>query len=166
MTDDRSGASKTRRGLAGRVAVVAVLAIAVAAVLYVKGTQSGSASDASEQVAAQGALPRLVDLGSDKCVPCKMMAPILAELQKEYADRFETIVIDVWKTYSEAQKYGVQVIPTQVFFDAEGNELSRHEGFLSREDILKTWQRHGFDFGPIEKPEKSENTEDPSRQNT
>jgi thioredoxin 1 len=95
---------------------------------------------------ADGALPRLVDLGADKCVPCKMMAPILDELQRDFAGEFDVVFIDVWKDGSQAENYGIRVIPTQIFFDAAGQELFRHEGFFSREDILKTWQEHGFSF--------------------
>ena len=47
---------------------------------------------------------------------------------------------------SAGKKYGIRVIPTQLFYDAEGNELFRHQGFFSREDILKTWTEHGVKF--------------------
>ena len=164
MTEEQPIAKTPQKGLASRVVIVAILALAVAAVLYFKGTQTGSPGDSSPLVSAQEenpgsagatneepprneALPRLLDLGADKCIPCKMMAPILAELRQEYAGQFEVVFIDVWKNNSEAQKYGILVIPTQIFFDAAGNELFRHQGFFSREDILETWREHGFDFG-------------------
>jgi len=84
-----------------------------------------------------------------------MMAPILDELRKEYAGQFEVVFIDVWKNKSEAQKYRIRVIPTQIFYDAAGKELFRHQGFFSKEDILRTWQEHGFDFGKTGKAEGS-----------
>jgi thioredoxin 1 len=96
--------------------------------------------------ATTAALPRLVDLGADKCVPCKMMAPILADLRRDYEGRFEVIFIDVWKERSKAAEYGIQVIPTQIFYDASGKELFRHQGFFSREEILRTWREQGFAF--------------------
>ena len=88
-------------------------------------------------------LPRLVDLGAGKCIPCKQMAPILADLKKQYAGRFEVEFIDVWKNPNAGKKYGVKIIPTQIFFDAQGKELFRHVGFFSREDILATWKNVG-----------------------
>ena len=94
--------------------------------------------------AAPAALPRLLDLGSDKCVPCKMMAPMLKELQKTHATVFRTEFIDVRENRDEATKYGIRVIPTQIFFDAEGNELFRHEGYFSREAILEKWTELGI----------------------
>ena len=91
-------------------------------------------------------LPRLVDLGADKCIPCKMMAPILKELAAEYKDKLQVVFIDVWKNPQEGPKYKIRVIPTQIFFDADGKELFRHEGFFSKEDILAKWKKFGFDF--------------------
>ena len=91
-------------------------------------------------------LPRLVDLGADKCIPCKMMAPILKELAAEYKDKLQVVFLDVWKNPQEGPKYKIRVIPTQIFFDADGKELFRHEGFFSKEDILAKWKKFGFDF--------------------
>ena len=78
------------------------------------------------------ALPRLVDLGADKCIPCKMMAPLLVELRSEYEGTLKVEFIDVWKNPEEAPKYGIKLIPTQIFFDASGKELFRHECFYSK----------------------------------
>jgi thioredoxin 1 len=89
-------------------------------------------------------LPRLVDLGADKCIPCKLMAPILDELRKEYAGRFEVIVVEVWKNPDAIERYGIRGIPTQIFYDASGKELFRHVGFLSKQDILAKWKKLGI----------------------
>ncbi len=91
-------------------------------------------------VSGSNSLPRLVDVGADKCIPCKMMAPILEELRAEYAGSLEVIFVDVWKKPEEGDKYGVRMIPTQIFYDASGKELYRHLGFMSKEDILKKLQ--------------------------
>jgi thioredoxin 1 len=91
-------------------------------------------------------LPRLVDLGADKCIPCKMMAPILKELKQEYDGRMEVQFIDVWKTPDAGKAYHINLIPTQIFFDAVGKELFRHEGFFSKADILAKWKQLGIDL--------------------
>ncbi|MCL4691347.1 MAG: thioredoxin family protein [Candidatus Hydrogenedentes bacterium] len=88
-------------------------------------------------------LPKLVDLGADKCVPCKAMAPVLEELKTEYAGTFDVEFIDVWKNPGAGQKHGIRVIPTQIFYDADGKELVRHEGFISKESILTVWKELG-----------------------
>ncbi|MBU1356053.1 MAG: thioredoxin family protein [Candidatus Edwardsbacteria bacterium] len=89
-------------------------------------------------------IPKLVDLGASKCIPCKMMAPILEELEKEYKGKMDVVFIDVWKNPDEGSKYKVRVIPTQIFYSPEGKELFRHEGFYSKEDILAKWKELGY----------------------
>lgn len=73
-----------------------------------------------------------------------MMAPILADFQANYSDRFKTTFIDVWQNQAAGEQYGVRVIPTQIFFDPKGRELFRHEGFFSKDDILAKWRELGF----------------------
>jgi len=113
------------------------------------GSMAGEPDDqqptsvAADQPAVASQLPRLVDLGAKQCIPCKMMAPILQDLMENYADTFETEFIDVWEKPAEADKYGIQTIPTQIFFDATGKEQFRHEGFMSKEDILAAWGKLG-----------------------
>ena len=94
------------------------------------------------------ALPRLVDVGADKCIPCKAMAPILEELRGEYAGRLRVDFIDAWKYPDQAVPFNVYGIPTQIFYDPSGRELHRHVGFISKEDILATWRRLGFPLTP------------------
>jgi thioredoxin 1 len=84
-----------------------------------------------------------VDLGADKCIPCKMMAPILEQLKKEYAGQMDVEFIDVWKNQDAAKKYEIKLIPTQIFYRADGKELFRHEGFFGKEDILAKWKELG-----------------------
>jgi thioredoxin 1 len=91
-------------------------------------------------------LPRLVDLGADKCIPCKMMMPVLEELDKEYKGKLQVEFYDVWKNSAPAEQYGIRVIPTQIFLSPDGKELFRHEGYFSKEDILAKWKELGFDF--------------------
>ena len=98
---------------------------------------------ASEPAAQGKALPRLVDLGAHSCIPCKMMAPILEDLRKTYAGRMDVVFIDVWQNPDAGKKYGINVIPTQIFYDAAGKELFRHEGFFGKDDILAKWKELG-----------------------
>jgi thioredoxin 1 len=92
-------------------------------------------------------LPRLLDLGAGKCIPCKMMAPVLAELRDTYKGRLDVVFLDVWEDPKPAETYGVSTIPTQIFFDAQGKERFRHEGFFSKEEILAKWKELGVDLG-------------------
>ena len=123
-----------------RIAIVGALACAVALVLVLK-----SAPQSSSGVPMSGAsLPRLVDLGANKCLPCKAMMPILDELRREQAGKFQVEFIDVWANPDVAEKLKVEILPTQIFIDAAGRELARHEGFMSKEAILKQWRDAGI----------------------
>lgn len=79
----------------------------------------------------------MVDLGAKSCIPCKMMAPILEELKAEYEGRAAVIFIDVWKDRSQGPRFGIQAIPTQIFYDKHGSEVYRHIGFMDKETIKK-----------------------------
>ena len=79
----------------------------------------------------------MVDLGAKKCIPCKMMAPILAKLEKQYAGKAAVIFFDVWEDPAPARHFGIRSIPTQIFFDKKGKEVYRHEGFLSEAAIVR-----------------------------
>ncbi len=85
----------------------------------------------------------MIDLGATECIPCKMMAPILKELEREYAGVADIVFIDVWKNPAEGRKYGIQTIPTQIFFDSDGNEVFRHVGFLDKKPIVEILTRLG-----------------------
>jgi thioredoxin 1 len=105
-------------------------------------------------------LPRLLDFGAGKCIPCKMMAPILEGLRKEYEGRMEVVFIDVWENPDAGTPYGIEVIPTQIFYNAEGKELFRHSGFFGKEDILAKWNELGF---PSETNRKSSGSHQPEK---
>lgn len=85
----------------------------------------------------------MVDLGAHKCIPCKMMAPILTKLTKEYEGKAAIIFIDVWVDNSQGSKFGIKSIPTQIFFDREGKEVYRHQGFMAEDAIVAQLDKMG-----------------------
>ncbi len=87
--------------------------------------------------------PQLIDFGAGSCATCKMMNIVLTELSAEHGGKISIRFVDVWKNEEASKEYSIRMIPTQVFLDAEGNELFRHEGFISKEDILKKWAELG-----------------------
>ena len=154
--------------------IVAVLVLAVIGVLIAKqaGNKPGNGNTvpagatpstltntagnapAPEATATNAkALPRLVDLGANKCIPCKMMAPILDDLKKTYAGKLNVEFIDIWVNPDAGKEYGINLIPTQIFYDATGKELFRHEGFFSKEDILAKWKELGVEL-PVTQEDK------------
>ncbi len=129
---------------------IAIIVGLVATVAVVFALRRGNAPPTSAVQASATPVPRLVDLGAGKCIPCKMMAPILEELKKEYAGKLEVVFIDVWKYPDAGKAYNIEMIPTQIFFDASGKELFRHTGFFSREDILGKWKEVGVNLAASE----------------
>ena len=86
-----------------------------------------------------------VELGSVKCIPCKMMQPIMEEIEKEYGDQVKVVFHDVWTEEGKpyASQYRIQAIPTQVFLDADGNEYYRHTGFFPKDELVKVLKQKG-----------------------
>jgi thioredoxin 1 len=85
----------------------------------------------------------LVDLGAGACIPCKLMAPILEKVEKEYAGRAAVVFLDVWKDKAPVKRFGIRAIPTQIFFDKDSKEVYRHEGFLSEKEIVDRFKDMG-----------------------
>jgi thioredoxin 1 len=143
MTEITKGPSTLVKAL-----IIVTLAVVVGSVFIAKNS---SKSDEGVKPAGSPskAIPVIVDLGARKCIPCKMMAPILEELKVEYKGQFDVIFIDVWENGAAIDQYGVRIIPTQIFFDSEGEELFRHEGFFSKEDILGKWKEFGMDISTL-----------------
>jgi thioredoxin 1 len=103
----------------------------------------GSAAEQESAAKPGEKLPRLVDLGRGTCIPCKQMAPILKELTDEYKGRAAVEVIDLRERPEAAQEYRIKLIPTQVFFDSNGKESWRHEGFLAKDAIVAKFREMG-----------------------
>ena len=111
---------------------------------------------AVKEKAKEVKLPTLLELGSKSCVPCQMMEPILAKLEKEYDGILKVKFIDVWlkENIGVGKKYKINSIPVQIFFDAEGKELWRHTGYFSEDEILKKWKELGYDLPALKKNKK------------
>ncbi len=86
-----------------------------------------------------------VELGSVNCIPCKMMQPIMKEIEKEYKNQVKVVFHDVWTEQGRpyAEKFGIRVIPTQVFLDRDGIEYFRHEGFFQKEQLVEVLRKQG-----------------------
>jgi thioredoxin 1 len=80
-------------------------------------------------------LPKLLDLGSKSCIPCKAMAPILDSLRQLYMGKAEVEFIDVKENRQASLDHKITLIPTQIFFDTTGAEVFRHIGFFPADSI-------------------------------
>lgn len=131
-----------------RTIILFIVALAVGGVFWLRETGARSSGNSPSATRTLASLPRFLDLSADKCVPCKMMVPVLAQLEAELPDQLEVGFLDVWKNPDAAKPYQIKLIPTQIFFDPDGKELFRHEGFFSKDDILAKWNELGYEFHP------------------
>jgi thioredoxin 1 len=87
--------------------------------------------------------PTMVEFGADGCVPCDMMQPILDKLKKKFPDTLNIVFLHVRENQVLAGRYGIQSIPVQAFFDANGQEVFRHTGFFAEEAVMKQLKEMG-----------------------
>ncbi|HCU22195.1 MAG TPA: thioredoxin [Candidatus Atribacteria bacterium] len=146
------------KSLFGKMTIVVLLILAVIVTFYLKENRAvGQKTQTMQTIETeltedltqdQGAnevnLPRFLELGADQCVPCKMMQPILEELRREYSGQLQVDFIDVWKDPKQSQQFAVSSIPTQIIFDAQGEEVFRHIGFFPKDQILKKFEELGM----------------------
>ena len=92
---------------------------------------------------AEAPLPKLLDFGRGKCIPCKAMAPVLKELSEEYKDRVIIKIIEIDQESGLTTANRIRLIPTQIFFDSKNQEVFRHEGFMDKEKIKKVFEKMG-----------------------
>ena len=103
---------------------------------------------AVQDASAAVAKPRVtfVELGSVNCIPCRAMQKVMKAVEEKYGDQLKIVFYDVWKEEQAhyAQEYKIRLIPTQVFLEANGKELMRHEGYFPEKDIDAFLQSHGL----------------------
>jgi thioredoxin 1 len=94
-----------------------------------------------EAEVTQAALPVLVDYWAEWCGPCRMIAPILDEIAKEYAGRLSIAKINVDENQQTPQKFGVRGIPTLMLFK-NGNIEATKVGALSKSQLTAFIDSH------------------------
>ena len=99
-------------------------------------------SEEFEKVPVKG-MVTMIDLGAKKCIPCKMMSPILEKMEKNYKGKTAIIFIDVWKNRDQAKRFGIRAIPTQIFFNKDREEVYRHVGFMGETAIIEQLKKMG-----------------------
>lgn len=124
-----------RRTAGPRVAAALVVALAGVLLLAACGGEASTGAAASPDAGGSAAKVTFVELGSDSCIPCKEMKPVMAAIQKTFGDQVEIVFHDVWEDEAPAREYGINMIPTQVFLDEDGDEFHRHVGFYPQEEI-------------------------------
>lgn len=132
-----------------RISVTMIMVILMSVVLSEAQTESKTKSTTAKRDTVsiiKKPLVTFIELGSVRCIPCKMMQPVMKSIEEKYGDQIKVVFYDVWTAEQQhfARTYNIRVIPTQVFLDADGKEILRHEGFFPEKEIDAFLQSMGF----------------------
>jgi thioredoxin 1 len=118
---------------------LSLLIIFFSSVLISQSTQSKEKQEVRSKIT-------FIELGSVNCIPCKKMQPVMKAIEQKYGEKVKVLFYDVWTEEQKpyAKKYGIRLIPTQVFLDENGKEFFRHEGFYPEEEIHKIFKQRGI----------------------
>lgn len=122
--------------------MIVLIVCSLSAVLFLGLACSKEGQAELPQVPTEG-IVTMLDLGAKKCIPCKMMAPIIEKLKRTYKGKASIVFIDVWEHNEQVRKYGIRAIPTQIFFDKNGEEVYRHIGFMGEKAIVRQFEKMG-----------------------
>jgi len=124
---------------------VTLLIILMGALLFTEwGNAGGADVDRALKDAQKQGKVVMLELGSVGCIPCEQMKPVMEKLRTNYKEKIEVFFVDVRKDKETARRFGVYVIPTQVFLDKSGKEFHRHIGFYSYEEIAPILKKAGL----------------------
>jgi len=122
---------------------IAIFLLFMIMVAMVGLSGAGVVDDTLSNAKQQGKVVML-EIGSVGCIPCDNMKPVMEKLRANYNGKLEVLFIDVRKDHENARRFGVTVIPTQVFLDKNGKEFHRHIGFYSYEEIAPVLKKAGI----------------------
>jgi len=122
---------------------IAVL-VALLSLLVLGGCSQAAGIDDVLNTAKKEGKIVMLELGSIGCIPCEQMKPVMEKLRTNYKGKLEVIFIDVRKDRENGRKFGVSMIPTQVFLDKNGREFHRHIGFYAYEEIEPMLKKSGI----------------------
>ena len=124
------------------IRILATFALALTAISA--WAELPSAHDATVRQALASGKPVVIDLGARTCNSCKKMVPVLESLSTEYRGKASVLFIDVHENQAAAQKFRIQMIPTQIFFNNQGKEVKRHVGFMDKTAIVNELKTSGL----------------------
>jgi len=138
-----------RKNTISRICLIIFALLALLSICACQSKDANSEDESSylasiplESVLVNGK-PTLAEFGWRKCIPCKEMRPILEQLDVEYKDKVNVVIIEIPFHEDLTQNYEIMYMPTQIFFDSSGREVSRHVGFLPKTDILAQLEQMG-----------------------
>lgn len=135
---------------AGAVAAALALAAGWAVFRAQPPSLAAASSDApvdAVQLALARGKPVVAEFGANACAACREMKPVLETLRREHGQRIEVVDVDLLadRRAGYLQRYRIQLMPTQIFYDAQGREVGRHMGAIGADEVLA---RLGVEPGP------------------
>ena len=89
--------------------------------------------------------PTIAEFGASTCIPCKQMKPILEEPSRDYEGRLNVILVEVYDQMELTRQYKIMTIPTQIVFDSNGKEITRHIGLWPKAQIIAQLKKMGIE---------------------
>lgn len=137
-----------------KIAVMIILILLITTFVMAKGQNAEKKDDSSSKAKTDSdnkIKVTFIELGSVRCIPCKKMIPIMKEIEKEYGHQVKVVFHDVWTAEGKpyAAKFGIKLIPTQVFLDEKGNEYFRHVGFFPKDQLVEVLKQKGVKAAKI-----------------
>ena len=126
------------------ILLACLMASLVLSVACSRGDSSDWVGATPLEEALSNGKPTVAEFGAATCIPCKAMKPVLEEIVAEYGDKLNLSFIDVRNNTNLTTKYKISLIPTQVFFDSGGQEVTRHVGVWLKEDVVAHLQELGL----------------------
>ena len=127
---------------------ISIIGLLFIVILYISFNSNGNNKSSAQVLEHQinKAKVTIIELGSVNCIPCKMMQPVMKNIEKNYGSQVKVVFYDVWTQEQRqyAEQYKIRVIPTQVFLDENGKEFHRHVGFYPEEEIDKILKSKGL----------------------
>lgn len=138
-----------RKNTISRICLIIFALLALLSICACQSKDANSEDESSylasiplESVLVNGK-PTLAEFGWRKCIPCKEMRPILEQLDVEYKDKVNVVIIEIPFHEDLTHKYEIMYMPTQIFFDSNGKEVARNVGFLPKAQIIAHLEQMG-----------------------
>ena len=118
----------------------------IASIALISCQKQSNPSPAAKPAVTNSATAKIkfLEIGSDKCIPCKQMKVVTENIVIKYGDELAFQYIDIYENKDVADDYKIQLIPTQIFYNQKGVEIFRHVGYFPEEKIDSLLQANGL----------------------
>lgn len=131
------------KSLVVKIVIIIATISMVAGVYFIKQSVSSKSESVTEDFITDKKATKMINFIEENCYACVKMEGLMKEIISEYEGVAEIAEVDVMENSELANKYNIMYTPTQIFFDEDGNEIYRHEGFIGKKDLVKKFAELG-----------------------